>query len=86
MKVTTTYRYEVIEVKGVHRWVDADGKKRQQTKKFFQTLNPFNLNKDGTAKTRDDIRKEITAERDKWLRDMRLKDSDLFSNQTTERK
>lgn len=41
----------------------------QETRKFFQTLNPFNTREDGQAKTAFDIRCEINAERDAWLKD-----------------
>lgn len=39
--------------------------KRQQ--KFWQTLNPFNKNGAGVAKTAADIREELQAERSKWM-------------------
>lgn len=60
--------FNEISVKATRRWVDEDGKKRQQTKKFFQTLNPFNRTKDGQIKSKDQITKEIFAERDAWLK------------------
>ena len=56
-----------IAIKATHRWVDADGKKRQETRKFWQTINPFNTLPDGSLKTADDIMREITAERAAWL-------------------
>jgi hypothetical protein len=56
-----------IAVKATRRWVDADGKKRQETRKFWQTINPFNSKADGSLKTEADIRAEINAERDAWL-------------------
>ncbi len=62
------YVFDEIAVKGVRRWTDADGKKRQETRKFFQTVNPFNKNADGSLKARDQILVEIKAERDAWLR------------------
>lgn len=61
------YRFDEVAIKGVKRWTDETGKKRQQTRKFFQTINPFNTNEDGTQKTRDQIMAEIKAERDAWL-------------------
>jgi hypothetical protein len=56
-----------VSVKATRRWVDADGKKRQETRKFWQTVNPFNRKADGSLKTEADIRAEINAERDAWL-------------------
>lgn len=56
-----------IAVKATRRWVDADGKKRQETRKFWQTINPFNSKPDGSLKTEADIRAEINTERDAWL-------------------
>lgn len=35
--------FEEVAVRGMRRWVDKDGKRHQQTKKFSQTINPFNL-------------------------------------------
>lgn len=36
------------------------GKKCTRTKKFWQTLNPFNKNADGSVKTRDQIMDELS--------------------------
>lgn len=59
--------FDEISVKATRRWVDADGKKRQETRKFWQTVNPFNLAADGSTKTREQIVQEINALRDEWL-------------------
>lgn len=59
--------FEEVSVKAVKRWVDENGKKHQQTKKFYQTINPFNKDKDGFPKNREQILAEIKAERDAWL-------------------
>lgn len=59
--------FDEVKVKGVRRWTDAEGRKRQATKTFSQTLNPFNKNAYGLPKTRAEIVEEITAERDAWL-------------------
>lgn len=56
-----------VSVKATRRWVDADGKKRQETRTFWQTINPFNRLPSGALKTEADIRVEINAERDAWL-------------------
>lgn len=61
--------FDEVAVKATKRWTDpASGKKRQQTRKFYQTINPFNKGRDGLPKTRQQIMQEITAERDEWLR------------------
>lgn len=60
-------KFDVVEVKATRTWVE-DGKKRQKTKKFQQTLNPFNKNADGIPKTRQEILVELNAERDKWMK------------------
>jgi hypothetical protein len=63
-----THRFDEVSIKATRRWADADGKKRQQTRKFWQTLNPFNKSADGTPKNRAQIVAELIAERDEWLR------------------
>ena len=63
-----------VKVKGTKKWTDVTGKKRQKTKTFSQTINPFNKNKDGTQKTRLDILEELYQERDKWVADPKAKD------------
>jgi len=62
-----TIRFQEVAVKANRRWLDADGKKRQETRKFWQTISPFNKLRDGTVKTAEDIQREINAERDAWL-------------------
>ena len=59
--------FEVISVSATKRWTDEKGKPRQQTKRFYQTLNPFNKMPDGAVKTKEQIRDQITAARDAWL-------------------
>lgn len=62
------YQFEEVSLKAVRRWTDADGKKRQQTKKFFQTINPFNKNADDTLKDRKQIMAELVIQRDAWVK------------------
>lgn len=61
--------FQEISTKATKRYTDENGKRKQQTKKFYQTLSPFNKNPDGSVKTSDQIWKEIIAERDAWLAD-----------------
>lgn len=58
--------FEEVSIKATKKWVD-NGKKRQETKTFSQTINPFNKDKDGTVKTRAQIMSEISLERKLWL-------------------
>ena len=61
------YVFDEVAVKRTRRWKDAEsGKQRQETRKFFQTINPFNTNADGVPKSRDEIMAEIRAEADAW--------------------
>lgn len=60
-------RFQEVKVKATRRWTDAQGKKRQQTRTFMQTVNPFNKNANGTPKSREEIMVELRAERDGWL-------------------
>ncbi len=61
-----TIKFDLVEIKATRTWVE-DGKKRQKTKKFSQTINPYNKNKDGNVKTREEILVELKAEREKWM-------------------
>jgi len=60
--------FREIAVRGVKRWKDpVTGKKRQETRKFYQTQNPYNLNAAGVPKSREEILAELKIERDEWL-------------------
>ena len=63
----TTVRFEVVSIKATRRWIE-NGRKRQETKTFMQTVNPYNLNAAGLVKTRGEIEGELLAERKEWLR------------------
>lgn len=67
MRIITRYTFDEISIKRTKRYTDADGKKRQKTRKFSQTLNPFNRNRDGSLKNYDQIMEEITKEADAWM-------------------
>jgi hypothetical protein len=62
-------RFGEISVRGIRRWVDKDGKRHQQTCKFWQTLSPFNKGADGLPKTSQQIFAEVVAERDAWMKE-----------------
>lgn len=44
------------------------GKRRTRSAKFFQTLNPWNKNKDGNPKTANEIIAELVVERAEWMK------------------
>ena len=60
------YQFQKIELKAKRVWREG-GKKRQETKVFMQTINPFNKNADGTVKTGVQILEELHVERRAWL-------------------
>jgi len=63
-----TIRFEEISIKATRKWIDpSTGKKRQETKKFWQTMSPFNKDEHGVTKNGIQIMNEIRAERDTWL-------------------
>lgn len=62
------FTFPEISVKATRRWVDENGKKRQETRKFFQTVSPFNRASDGQIKTKEQINQEVFAQRDAWLK------------------
>lgn len=55
-----------VSLTAVFRWKE-NGKRRQTSRKFFQTINPFNTKPDGTPKTRSDIMAELEQQRNAWL-------------------
>lgn len=59
-------RFEEVSIKGKRRWKE-NGKWRQETKEFMQTINPFNKNAAGVVKSRAGILEELLAERRAWL-------------------
>jgi len=59
-------RFEQVKITAVRQWRE-NGKRRQETKTFMQTLNPFNKNADGSVKSRGQIITELLLERKAWL-------------------
>lgn len=59
--------YEEVKIKAVRKWKDEDGKQRQKTKIFLQTINPYNQDKDGNIKSREQILMELNEQRRIWL-------------------
>jgi hypothetical protein len=62
-----TITFTEVVVMATYRW-NENGKKRQKTKKFYQTISPFNKNLNGEIKTIDEIYLELYAERDAWIK------------------
>lgn len=60
------YRFEEVRIKGVRRWKE-NGRPRQETRIFMQTINPFNKDENGLPKSRAQIQQELLAERKAWL-------------------
>lgn len=58
--------FEQVTLKAKKTFLD-NGKRRQQTHVFMQTINPYNKNADGSQKSRIQIMDELRKERDKWL-------------------
>ena len=57
-----------VVLKGVFRWRERPtGRIRQRTRKFSQTINPWNKNAAGLVKSREEIWNELKSERDLWL-------------------
>lgn len=57
-----------VSLKAVFQWKDRPtGRTRQRTRKFSQTINPWNKNAAGQPKSREEIWAELKSERDLWL-------------------
>lgn len=60
--------FEEVSIKRTFRWIDpVTGRKRQETRKFWQTLNPANLDASGHPKSRYQVQAEIQRDADLWL-------------------
>lgn len=66
-----TVRFREVAIRGTHRWKDTEGKWHQQTRRFWQTLSPFNRDADGDPKSAAQIMAEIQQERIAWLGERR---------------
>ena len=64
MKVTFSVIKDAATKTGICREC---GKKCKRTKRFEQTVNPWNKNKDGNQKTPDEIRAELRVQVKTWL-------------------
>jgi len=57
---TTTMKFEKVSI---------DAFRGSKKKTFFQTISPFNKNKDGKIKTRDEILVELRKEIQDWIKE-----------------
>lgn len=58
--------FETVKIGGRKTGKCFCGKRITRSKTFEQTINPFNKNKNGEAKTRSEIVGELLAERKSW--------------------
>lgn len=65
--VVTTHNFPKVEIKAERRLeCDDCGNPFTRSKRFWQTINPFNRDADGHQKSRSDIEKELAAKADAW--------------------
>ena len=62
----TRIRFEVVKYPAKRYLKCLCGKQLKRTKIFEQTINPYNKNKDGVVKTRNEIWQELRIEAEKW--------------------
>lgn len=62
----TIVRFAAVSISRTVYYKDTDGKKRQITQRFMQTINPFNKNGRGEPKDRQEILIELRAQADLW--------------------
>jgi hypothetical protein len=64
----TRYIFEEVRVRASKRSIcPVCGTRRNLRKTFYQTLNPFNVNADGDAKSRVEIQLELAHEARAWV-------------------
>jgi hypothetical protein len=64
-----TVTFNEVSIQGMKSTKCAGGCGRvlKRSRKFWQTLSPFNKSAAGALKTRDEIYEELRAERNAWL-------------------
>ena len=69
MSMTTTITFGEVSLTGEKTGKCAGcGKRVVRREKFWQTLNPFNVNEQKLPKSRSEILKELVIEKDAWLK------------------
>lgn len=67
MRQTITFNEVAIQGQKSVKCAGGCGRRLKRSRKFYQTLSPFNKNRARELKTRDEIYTELKAERDTWL-------------------
>ena len=76
-RIHTTFQSFGVKVIMRYRAPEDRTKWRQKTERFYQTLNPFNLNKETKEmKTESEIMAEVQVEADAWISEMELEHPD----------
>lgn len=65
----TNIKFDKVEYQAFKVGQCKCGKTRRRQKTFWQTQNPFNKNKKGKIKTRDEIYDELIKEAQAWGRE-----------------
>jgi len=65
----TTTVFDKIEHLAIKTGKCGCGKRRRRQKTFWQTRNPFNKNKKGFVKTRNEIVEELRKEAEVWKKE-----------------
>lgn len=59
--------FELISVTGTKTWMHVDGETREIVRTFAMRVSPLARNWDGSRMTREQVLKEVEAQRDAWL-------------------
>ena len=62
--------FSEVAIRRTVHWIE-DGKRKRKTKKFWQTISPFNKNKDGSIKHPKEILAELEVEAAAWEKNMK---------------
>lgn len=62
--------FEEVKIKATYYWYE-NGRRRQKTQTFSQTINPWNKTADGVQKSRAEILEELKDRRADWVLEMR---------------
>jgi hypothetical protein len=64
-----TVTFNEVSIQGMKsvKCASGCGRTLKRSRKFWQTLSPFNKNAAGELKTRDEIYDELRAERSAWM-------------------
>jgi hypothetical protein len=60
-------KFEQVKLKATFKWRSVEGRMRQRTKVFWQTINPFNIGKGNQPKNRYEIMDELQVQKRLWL-------------------